>query len=111
MANPSTPNGLGFIPVPSPGTPVQFTAAKTPSKVIRIIPLKTTGAANTGVVYIGKVGLVKGTGVGVYAALRPGDQGITINVGDLLNSDYYDLSNWYVDADTAADAILVGYQN
>lgn len=109
MANPATPGGSGFKPVPVPGTPVALAAAKTPSKVIRIIPMKTTGVANTGVVYIGSAAMVKATGVGVYAALRPTDQGITINTGDLMNSDFFDLSTWFVDADTAADAVLVGF--
>lgn len=111
MANPATPNGNGYVPVPAPGTPVVLAGAKTPSKVIRIIPLKTGGVANTGVVYIGKAGMVKATGVGVYAALRPTDQGITINTGDLMNSDFFDLNTWFVDADTAADAVLVGFIN
>lgn len=109
MANPVTSGGIGYVPVPVPGTPIVLAAAKTPTKSFRIIPMKTGGVANTGVVYIGKAGMVKATGVGVYAALRPTDQGITVNIGDLLNSDLFDLSNWFVDADTAADAVLVGF--
>lgn len=109
MANPSNPNGIGYVPVAAAGTPVVLAAASTPVKAFRIIPLKTGGVANTGVVYIGKTGMVKATGVGVYAALRPSDQGITINTGDLATGDFYDLNKWFVDADTNADAVLVGF--
>jgi hypothetical protein len=108
MANPATPNGIGFVPVVAAGTPVQFTAVKTGAKEFRVTPLKTGGVANTGVVYIGKVGMVKATGVGVYAALRPTDPPMDINIGDLASGDYYDLSTWYVDSETNGDAVLVG---
>lgn len=110
MANPATPNGA-LKTVPVPGTPVLLAAAKTPSKVIRLIPMKTAGAANTGVIYIGLPTMVKATGVGVYATLRPTDQGITINIGDLMNSDFFDLNTWAVDADTANDGVFVGFIN
>lgn len=107
--NPLAPNGIGFVPVAAHGTPVQFTGVKTPVKAFRVTPLKTGGVANTGVVYIGKVGMVKATGVGVYAALRATDPPLNINIGDLANADYYDLSNWYVDSETDADGVLVGF--
>lgn len=107
--NPLTPNGIGFVPVAAAGTPVQISLTSKPVKEFRVCPLKTGGVANTGVVYIGKLGMVKATGVGVYAVLRPTDAPMNINIGDLANADYYDLSNWYVDADTNADAILVGF--
>src|SRR5712692_5764055 len=104
-----SPNGIGFVPVPVPGTSVQVSATKITCKQAIFMPLKTGGVANTGVVYIGSSAMVKATGVGVLAALRPGDPPFKLTLGDELAPDVIDLSTLFIDANTAADAALVGY--
>lgn len=102
-------NGLGVIPNVTPGTPVQLTATPTMVKQIFLSPFKATGAANTGNVYIGGSNMNRVTGVGVLAILRATDPTLKILRGDSMDCSAIDLSSLYMDANTAADAVYVGY--
>lgn len=98
---------LGRITVTSAGTPVRATATATPCFAVIFTPV----AGNAGATHVGISTLVKSTGVGVIKTLlKPGATGvsdelrITAPEGNLLNA-----ADYYVDADTSADAVLVSY--
>lgn len=97
------PSSLGFITVPSPGTPVKLSAASLQVATARIQPRSAPGVVNVGNVYIGTPTMNKTTGAGVYAVLSPEQ------VEGFQLPYWTDLSQVAVDADNANDGVLVGY--
>jgi len=103
---------LGKITVAAAGTPVQFTPTKNTNANCVYIQYPFTG--NSGPqVYIGALGLVKATLVGVWrvlvkqaAATAAFDQ---FNPQSNVSAAPFDLSTFYVDADLTNDFILVSY--
>jgi hypothetical protein len=98
---------LGKIACVTPGTPVRVTATPTPCYGLIIAPIP--GA--TGNTYFGVAGMVKATSVGVIKAfLKPTATGIIDPLqfngpdGNQMNA-----ADYYIDADTAADGLLVSY--
>jgi hypothetical protein len=98
---------LGKIACVTPGTPVRVTATATPCYGLIIAPVP----GNAGSTYFGVAGLVKASGVGtIKAFLKPTATGIIDPLqvngpdGNLMNA-----ADYYVDADTAADGLLVSY--
>lgn len=96
---------LGKIACAVPGTPVRVTATFTPCQEIIVTPV----GANAGASYFGTSTLVKSTFVGVVKQfLKPAATGlqdvlkISCPAGNQLNA-----ADFYIDADTAADALLV----
>ena len=98
---------LGKITVTTAGTPVRVTATPTPCYGLIVEP----DTANAGVSYFGVSGLVKATRVGVIRSfVKPAATGVTdflqVNApdGNQLNA-----ADFWVDAETSADAVLVSY--
>jgi hypothetical protein len=98
---------LGKIACVTPGTPVRVTATPTPCYGLIISPVP----GNAGNTYFGVSTLVKSTGVGVIKAfLKPTATGIVdplkVNGPD---GNQMNAADYYIDADTAADGLLVSY--
>jgi hypothetical protein len=93
---------LGFIIVAVPGTKVQFSANNITVRSMRIQPRSAALVPNVGNVYL------KNASGQIYAVLSPEqvDGRLFIPMGD---SELLDLSQWWVDADSAGDGILCGY--
>jgi len=70
-------------------------------------PRKNATTVNVGNIYIGDSTLNVATKTGIFAVLSPEQvQGLSIRSADESQAD---LSQWYVDADNANDAVLVSY--
>jgi hypothetical protein len=98
---------LGKITVTTAGTPVQITATPTACYGFIVSP----DIANAGATHFGVAGLVKATRAGVIRTfLKPAATGegdyirITSPGGNILN-----LADYWIDAETSADAMLVSY--
>ena len=90
------------IPVPTPGTAVQFTGtAPTFASQVTVVAIKTGRVANATTVFIGPI---VGSNLQVIPIAVGGVYQIPIPVGGKI-----DLSKWYVDAGTIADGIVVYY--
>ena len=112
---------LGKISVPVPGTPVQVTAsaqylamtqvggAMDPRFLTVQAVLFQTWAGNSGIVYIGGAGMVKGTGAKVMNALGiPTTSSMpSFGASNHLSPAGIDLSTFWVDADVANEGPLV----
>lgn len=96
------PGSIGKVVVTSAGTKVRFTATSTEAQTISVTALDT----NAGKVYVGTSTLNKTTLAGVIVILQPG---ATFSWSAGTNSNPLNLSDYYVDADTNNDAIVVGY--
>jgi len=98
-----------FVTVTNSGTPVQFTSSSYQCSVLRIQPRKNSTTVNVGNVYIGSSTLNKSTGAGVYAILSPEQvEGLQFDIPWTAGVWPLNPSNWYVDADNSADAVLFG---
>ena len=98
---------LGKIACVTPGTPVRVIATATPCYGIIVSPVP----GNAGGTYFGVAGLTKATGVGVVKAfIKPAASGIIdplqVNGPD---GNQMNAADYYIDADTAADGLLVSY--
>jgi hypothetical protein len=87
--------------VAAAGTPVQLTATRTQARSLVIQARKSIAAANTGNVYIGIAGAA-GTQL---LLLEPG-QSVSFTAAD---GKAIDLSKFWIDAATNADAVIVTY--
>jgi hypothetical protein len=97
------PQSLGFVTVPTPGTPVKLSATSLQVATARIQPRSAPGVVNVGNVYIGTPAMNKTSGAGVYAVLSPEQV-------DGFRIPYWtDLLQVAVDADNAGDGVCVGY--
>lgn len=91
---------LGFIAVATPGTRVRPFTFPLICQLARLQPRRSASVLNVGNVYI----YGQQTGGQPYAILAPEQvQGIPIPYNN------FDLSNIWIDADNANDAVLVGY--
>ena len=103
---------LGKITVTTAGTPVQFTS--TVNTNCNAVFIEYPFASQTGPnVYIGKVGLVKATLVGVWRKLALVAAATAVpdhwDPQSNMMLGPFDLSAFYVDADASGDYILVSY--
>lgn len=98
------PQSLGFVTVPTPGTPVPLSATAL-NAAIRVQARSAPGSQNVGNVYLGSKGMNKSTGAGVYAVLGPEDTGHFPPHG----GPWFDLGQLYLDADNAGDGVLVAF--
>jgi hypothetical protein len=96
------PQSLGFVTVPTPGTPVPLSASPLLSSG-RVQPRSAPGVVNVGNVYLGTKGMNKSTGAGVYAVLSPEQ------VEGFPLTPAVDLAQLYLDADNAGDGVLASY--
>jgi hypothetical protein len=102
--------GLGLVTVAAADTPQPLSATPLEVKDFWIRPCKAAaGTANTGNIYIGNSAMVKGTGVGVIFLLKTGDAPLHIE-RPRTSGEFYDLSQWYIDADNNSDGALIGYE-
>lgn len=102
------PFSLGFVTVATPGTPVALSASSQNTPQFRVQPRKNATTENAGNVYlITQSTGGKGTATTIYAVLVP--EQIEGFVLPPVQSNIYDISNWYVDADVAGDGVLVSY--
>lgn len=103
-------NALGLIPIASGGTPVQLTTKSTGAAVAFIYPKP----GNAGVVYVGKAGMVTGTGVGVLGVI-PKPASATSGpftpfaLPPLTGMGGYRLDELWIDG-TTGDGVYVAYQ-
>lgn len=110
---------LGKISVPTPGTPVKLTTTAeyqalaaqgmNPAFFTCQAVLFQAWKANTGAVYVGRLGLNRTTGAAVSAVLGiPTDGSIPSHgASNHLAPAGIDLSVYYLDADQANDGALV----
>lgn len=110
---------VGPIRVAVPGTPVRVTdliALTDPGGLVNTPSRFTCHAAlfqaiddNVGKVYVGLAGMVRATKVGVSAVLAiPTDNSIpSYSVALTMAAAGIDLSDLYLDADTAQDGVLL----
>ena len=108
---------LGKVSVPVPGTPVQLTTTPQYQQMTEMDPrllsvqavLFQTWKDNTGLVYIGRQGMVKGNGTKVMAVLAIPSTASIASVGASNNQSLagVDLSALYIDADIADNGPLV----
>lgn len=106
---------LGYVTVPTPGTPVRATANETdPTKRLPAQAVSfQVRASNTDLVYIGVAGMNKTTGVGVLAQLAAPADATTgpfpsyspsiPNIPAGLN-----INDLWVDAEQANEGVVVG---
>ena len=105
---------LGSVAVVTPGTPVQVTknltnpTFRSGCQAILFQVLK----GNVGVVYVGKKGMVRATGVGVQLQLPAPISSVTGpftsgSIGIPLAAAGLDASSYFVDADNGGDGVLV----
>jgi hypothetical protein len=100
---------LGFVTVPTPGTPVPLSATKLLVRHLRLQPRAAATTVNVGNTYViipGGGG--KGTATSIHAVLTPEQ----VEGKDFLSSNdtsLIDLSQVLIDADNASDGFLVGY--
>lgn len=97
------PRSLGFITVPTPGTPVPLASSGLLVASARLQPRSAPTVVNVGNVYIGTQGMNKTTGSGVYAVLSP-EQVEGFQLGP-----YVDVAQIFLDADNAGDGVLAAY--
>jgi hypothetical protein len=102
---------LGSITVPTPGTPVQATsglASPSAYKLCHGIMIESL-PSNVGKIYIGLVGLVKGTYVGVLAVLPAPTANSypswSASIGYAPNA--IEATQVYIDADSANDGAII----
>jgi len=104
------PNSFGKISVPTPGTPVQVTTDKT-IRANRIRFQNVIG--ETGHTFMGTSGMVKATFVGVIKDFWPtGAGGGVADAFEISSSDGSDTlypAQYFVDANTAAEGLIVSY--
>lgn len=102
---------LGIKTVASAGTPVQIQAASTPCNQVNFQPVKSVGpyTDNAGAIYIGLQGMSKSTGAGVLYVLKPGVPASSVEAKSSRNVNMDDVSNYWVDADSNGDGVLVSY--
>jgi len=111
---------IGKISVPTPGTPIQVTAQAVWGEALAEVGFSTqfltvqailfqAWKANTGQVYLGKIGMNKGTGAKVMSVLvTPTTAGIpSVGASNHLSLAGIDVSAFYLDADVATDGVLV----
>src|ERR1700690_658377 len=105
-----TPQSLGLVAVTAAGTPQQLTSTHVEVKDFWITPLKALpSTGNVGNIYIGTSTMVKATGVGVFRVIKTGDAPQHIE-RPRTSGEFYDLSQWYIDADNNSDGALIGYE-
>lgn len=101
---------LGKVSVTTPGTPVRLTAnradptARVACQTVLIQPL----LGNTGSVYLGEQGMNKTTFAGVYAIVPTPAGGFSnFALSIPLAPAAFDAAALFLDADTAAEGVLV----
>ena len=101
---------LGKIPVAAAGTPVQITTDST-LRANRIRFAVVIG--QTGRIYLGAAGMNKTTGAGVIKEFWPTGAGGAIadawEVADGSGSNTLRLSDFWVDAGTSGEGLMVSY--
>jgi hypothetical protein len=100
---------LGKIAPVTAGTPVQVTADST-IKAYKIIVAQLP--TSTGKVYLGRAGLVKGTYAGCIKVFQvPGSTGL-LDTFEISGESGEQLTpaDYWVDADTSSEGLLVSYQ-
>jgi hypothetical protein len=98
------PQSLGFVIVPTPGTPVPLSVSPLLA-AIRIQARSAPASQNVGNVYIGTKGMNKSTGAGVYAVLGPE----AVEPFPPHGGPWFDVGQLYLDADNANDGVVIGY--
>ena len=113
------PTALGLLNVAVPGTLVNLTAnftdllptPDTPGAIVERLAKSISVQAdpsNTGNIFVGVAGMVRATGVGVFIELAKG-QFFTFSQNDAPNA--FDVGDFFIDADTAADKAYVFYHS
>lgn len=112
-------DALGKITVTTPGTPVRATINRTdPAKVIPAHGVMfEVWPTNTGLCYVGRVGMNKATGEGVYAILGAPSKNTndvvsflpTFSAALTLSPNGMQAADFYVDADQAGDGVIATY--
>lgn len=75
--------------------------------MIRLEPRRSQSVVNLGNVYVGGSNLNKNKPATIYAVLSP-EQVDGLPIMSPGSSFDIDVSNWWIDADNAGDAVLVG---
>lgn len=94
------------VNVPTPGTPVRVT---TDTSIVAHRVFVHPKPANAGIVYFGNSALNKSTLAGLIHKPLISDQAAEIDMVAHQGSDVFRLSDFYVDADTANDGVLITY--
>jgi hypothetical protein len=106
-------SSLGYVAVPTPGTPVRATV-NAPDPTARVGAQTIYFQAksdNSGVMYVGTLGMDKTTGVGVVGFIGvPASESIPTFEPSLPTLPAgLNVADYYIDADDADDVCLVSY--
>lgn len=104
-------NTLGYVNIAAGGTPQALSTVVSGKRCSMVI--LTPKPANAGIVYVGKAGMVTGTGVNVAAAIpKPANATTgpfqTLTLPPLSSSGGYNLNEIYIDGATG-DGVFVAY--
>lgn len=107
------PVPLGKVTVAVPGTLIKLTVnfpdmdtAAVGQPLHAAVLFIQALPGNIGPVYLGTVGLVRATGVGVYVSLAAGE-GFTLSVQGAANP--FNILDYRLDADAATDAVFASF--
>jgi hypothetical protein len=103
-----SPQCLGRVNVPTPGTPVPLATLETPCNGIRVSVI----AGLTGKMYFGTRNVNHSTLVGVIKELWPNSAGGVDDSYELFTSDGTDrlnLADYAIDASVAGEGLIVSY--
>jgi len=103
-----SPQALGRVNVPTPGTPVPLATVETPCNRIRVSVI----AGLTGKMYFGTQTVNHSTLVGVVKELWPNSAGGVDDSYDLYTADGEDrlnLADYAIDATVAGEGLIVAY--
>ena len=97
---------MGKIAPTTPGTPVLVTAD---SKILAGRVMFAVPTTNTGKVYLGQPGMNKATLAGVMRDFSPAQVGPQDGAVLWTSDEFFQMSEYAIDADVAGDGLLVTY--
>lgn len=101
-----TVTAMGKVAPTTPGTPAVITAD---SKIVAGRVMFAVPSTNTGKVYLGQPGMNKTTLAGVIRDFTPAQLGPQDGTVLWTGDEFFQLSEYVVDADVAGEGLLVTY--
>lgn len=102
-----TPGSLGFVSVPTPGTPVQLPAIACAKMRAQVV------IGHTSKVYLGVAGMNKATFAGVIKEFwhaQSGDKADAIEIqADAQEGNPINLAQYFVDAVVGGEGLIISY--
>jgi hypothetical protein len=96
---------LGIITVTTAGTPVQASSTSLKVRAVWLSAIKAKGTPNSGT-----FAYVLDPNSKLLFAVPKSLAPLFVSSKLAVTSDFIDLSNWWIDADTSGDGLLITYQ-